>query len=230
MTALGFGQAPSVATSSCTIGHRMVTPKNPQTGPDGNFLPGQSIVQLGSALYDETTIRVIEHPMSAKDDLDAYRSTIVVTQRNMRQEYSLAQHIKYGSLYRIVEFASFCPSPDREIVYLAFETPSTGASEAFVVLQLLPEGIDFHALPEANEGRIVIRTSDPTRVELWSATGNADRTGCDAGSIIRYRIAKSRSTQLLAIIEQERRPLAIRASSLVDESRFIDPYVYPFLL
>jgi len=180
MTALGFGQAPSVATSSCTIGHRMVTPKNPQTGPDGNFLPGQSIVQLGSALYDETTIRVIEHPMSAKDDLDAYRSTIVVTQRNMRQEYSLAQHIKYGSLYRIVEFASFCPSPDREIVYLAFETPSTGASEAFVVLQLLPEGIDFHALPEANEGRIVIRTSDPTRVELWSATGNADRTGCDA--------------------------------------------------
>ena len=55
ITALSFcsqAQTPLPNVSSgCSSSHRLVTPKNPRTGPDGYFLTGQSIVQ-GRYLFD----------------------------------------------------------------------------------------------------------------------------------------------------------------------------------
>lgn len=124
-------------------------------------------------------VRVEERPRTGKD-VDSYNSTIIVQRRLERKEYALWRLIKLGSGLRLVETASFCASPDKKTVVLAFETPSVGATEGFAVIRYSSEGVDVQVLPMAEQGRIVVNKADLSRVELWSAKGSASKIDCDA--------------------------------------------------
>jgi hypothetical protein len=148
-------------------------------GADEKIVPGQIIVQLKLTLDEETLIRVVEHPHSDKDG-DNYNSTIIVQRGQERKAYEVGQLTKLGSGLRLVETASFCSSSDKKIIFLVFETSSTGASEGFAVIRYSPEGVDVQVLPTVDQGRIVVNKADLSKVELWSAKGSASEIDCDA--------------------------------------------------
>jgi hypothetical protein len=162
----------------CAESYRLVTPRNPRLGADGNILAGQATVQAKLTLDGGTTVRIVEYPRSGTD-LDSYNSTIIVQRGQEQTKYSIARLIKFGSALRLVEIASFCALPSRETIFLAFETPSTGMAEGFAVIRYSPGLVDVRAFPMANQGRIVVSKADPEKVELWSATGSASRFDCD---------------------------------------------------
>ncbi len=176
-----LAQSPtSSPVPTCENSHKTLAPKGPRMGGDGAIVPGQTVVQWKLALGGETVVRVVEHPRTEKD-MDSYNSTIIVQRGNERSEYALRKLIKLGSALRLVETASFCPSPDKKTVFLAFETPSVGASEGFAVIRYSPDGVDVQVLPTmADQGRIVVSRADLSRVELWSAKGSASEIDCDA--------------------------------------------------
>jgi hypothetical protein len=175
-----LAQAPgSSPVPGCEDSHKVLTPKMPRMGADGNIVPGQTIVQLKLTLAEGTLIRVVENPRTGKD-LDTYNSTIIVQRGEERKAYALGRLIKYGSSLRLVETASFCSSPDKKTLFLAFETPSVGAAEGFAVIQYSSGGIDVQVLPMADQGRIVVSKADLSKVELWSAKGSASKIDCDA--------------------------------------------------
>lgn len=180
MGCVALAQTPaSPAPLGCENGHKIITPKNPRMGTDGDILPGQAIVQLEIPLGKNATARVVEYPRSIKER-DSYNSTIIIQRGQERKEYALGRLIKFGSVLRLVEIASFCTAPDRGIAFLAFETPSIGAAEGFAAIRYSSETVDVQVLPIVNQGRIVVSKADPTRVELWSATGSASVIDCDA--------------------------------------------------
>jgi|YelNatPaOPRAMG01_1025707.scaffolds.fasta_scaffold16491_2 hypothetical protein len=174
-----FGQSTPSAAAPCEAGHRIITPKNPARTSDGNISAGQSIMQAQMAVGQSATVRVVEHPRSGKD-LDAYNSTVIVQNGPEKRSYPLKDLIKDGEFFRLVETARLCSSADAGTVFLAFETPSTGASEGFAVVQYSPQGITVRGLPVADEGRIVVQS--PTEVEVWTAQGGEGLGGieCDA--------------------------------------------------
>ncbi len=165
----------------CEESHRVITPRNPRVGTDGNILAGQAIVQMRLALDENTRVRVVEYPRSSKV-LDSYNSTIVIQRGQERTEYSVGRLIKHGSNLRLVEVASLCTSSfDQGKIFLAFGTPNVGAAEGFAVILYSPEAVDFQAFPVASQGRIVVNKAEPDKVELWSATGPArPLEDCDA--------------------------------------------------
>ena len=165
-------------SSDCANTHRKFAPKNPRLGDDGRFVIGQSIRQLKFPLDHETTIQVLENP-STRNNTDYYNSVVIVQRRQERKRYPLRNLITNGAFYRIVEIASFCPSPEKRMLFLAFETPSIGVSEAFAIISSAPEEVSVQAFPVAEEGRIIINKADPAKVELWSATASAHRFDCD---------------------------------------------------
>lgn len=173
------GQSTPSVAAPCEVGHRIITPKNPARATDGSISAGQSIMQARIAVGQNATVRVVEHPRSGKD-LDAYNSTIIVQDGPEKRSYPLKDLIKDGEFFRLVESARLCSSADAGTVFLAFETPSTGASEGFAVVQYSPQGITVQGLPVADEGRIVVQS--PTEVELWTAQGGEGLGGieCDA--------------------------------------------------
>jgi hypothetical protein len=180
MACVSLAQVPASATPSpCGNDHKVIAPRNPRTGTDGDILPGQRIVQLKFPLGENATLSVVEYPRSSKE-AKSYNSTIIVRRGHERKEYALTRLIKYGSGLRLVELASFCSAPDSGTVFLAFETPSIGAAEGFVVIRYSSDRIKVQALPIVDQGRIVVTKAEPNKVELWSATGRASAIDCDA--------------------------------------------------
>jgi hypothetical protein len=166
-------------TLGCTESHRLVTPRNPRLGADGNILAGRAIVQAKLILDGSTTVRIVEYPRSGTD-LDSYNSTVIIQRGQEQMKYPLARLVKGGSVLRLVEVASLCSSSDQGTVFLAFEAGSTGAAEGFALIRYSPESVDVQAFPMAYEGRIVVSKADPEKVGLWSATGSASQIDCDA--------------------------------------------------
>jgi hypothetical protein len=164
---------------TCENSHKTLAPKGPRMGADGTIVPGQAVVQWKLTLDEATVVRVVEHPRTEKD-MDSYNSTIIVQRGHERKDYALGKLIKLGSGLRLVETASFCSSPGKKTVFLAFETPSVGASEGFAVIRSSPDDVDVQVLPMADQGRIVVSRADLDRVELWSAKGSASEIECDA--------------------------------------------------
>jgi hypothetical protein len=180
MQPLLFAQSPEPShTLGCVESHRVIAPKNPRMGADGNILAGQVIVQAKLALDGSTTARIVEYPRSGAD-LDSYNSTVIIQRGQEQKKYPLERLIKGGSLLRLVEVASLCGSSDQGTVFLAFEAGSTGAAEGFAVIRYSPEAVDVLAFPMANQGRIVVTKAAPNEVELWSASGSAGGIDCDA--------------------------------------------------
>jgi len=180
MGCVSLAQAPaSPALSGCENNHKVLVPKNPRMGANANILPGQVIVQLRLTLDENTRVKVVEYPRSSKD-VDSYNSTIIIQRGQEQKEYALGRLIQPGSGLRLVEIASFCTSPDSGTVFLAFETPSIGATEGFAVIQYSAATVDVKVLPMADQGRIVVSKAEPDKVELWSATGSASVIDCDA--------------------------------------------------
>lgn len=160
--------AAAVSTPGCENAHRVVAPKNPRVGSDGEIISGQAIVQMTLALDERTTITVVDYPSVGKH-LDSYNSTIVVHRGQGIKKYSLKELVKGGEVLRLVEMARVCSSPDRGSVFLAFEAGSTGAAEGFAVVRYSPQTIEVQGLPLADQGRIVVKAAAPDQVELWSA-------------------------------------------------------------
>lgn len=163
----------------CTESHRVIAPKNPHMGTDGNILAGQVIIQAKFMLDGSTTAKIVEYPRSG-NDLDSYNSTVIIQRGHEQKKYSLERLIKGGSHLRLVEIASLCGSSNQGTVFLAFEAGSSGATEGFAVIRYSPERVDIQALPIANQGRIVVTRATPNEVELWSAFGSAGGIDCDA--------------------------------------------------
>lgn len=175
-----FAQSPEPSHNlGCEEGHRVIIPRNPRMGTDGNILAGQAIVRAKLTLDGSTTVRIVEYPRSGTE-LDSYNSTIIIQRGQEQTKYSIAQIIKFGSALRLVEIASFCASPSEGTIFLAFETPSTGMTEGFAVIRYSPEVVDVRAFPMANQGGIVVSKAEPEKVELWSAIGGASPIDCDA--------------------------------------------------
>jgi hypothetical protein len=166
-------------TLGCTESHRVIAPRKPRMGADGNILAGQAITQTKMTLDGSTTVRIVEYPRSGID-LDSYNSTIIIQRGQEQQKYALDRLIKDGSVLRLVEVASLCGSSDQGTVFLAFEAGSTGATEGFAVIRYSLGAVDVQAFPMANKGRIVVSKVKPEMVELWSATGSASQIDCDA--------------------------------------------------
>lgn len=163
----------------CVESHRVIAPKNPRMGADGNILAGQVIVQARLTLDGSTTAKIVEYPRSG-NDLDSYNSMVIIQRGQEQKKYPLERLIKGGSLLRLVEVASLCGSSNQGTVFLAFEAGSSGAAEGFAVVRYSPESVDVQALPMANQGRIVVRKATPNEVELWSASRSAGGIDCDA--------------------------------------------------
>ena len=173
-------QAPAPPPGSrCENSHKVLVPKGPRLGTDGNIVSGQTIVRLKLNLDEETAVRIEERPRSGKD-LDSYNSTIIVQRGQERKEFALGRLIKLGSGLRLVETASFCTSPDRKTIVLAFETPSVGATEGFAVIRYSSDGVEVQMLPMVEQGRIVVHKADLSKLELWSAKGGASKIDCNA--------------------------------------------------
>ncbi|MGA3052843.1 MAG: hypothetical protein ABSD63_01430 [Candidatus Korobacteraceae bacterium] len=166
-------------TIGCEESHRVIAPRNPRMGTDGNILAGQAIVQARLVLDGNTNVKVVEYPRSLKN-FDSYNSTVIIQRGQERKEYPIGRLIKFGSNLRVVEIASLCTSSNQGTVFLAFETPSVAATEGFAVIRFSPGAVDVQAFPMANQGRIVISKAEPDKVELWSATGSASQMDCDA--------------------------------------------------
>jgi hypothetical protein len=160
-----MGQSPVPVTPTCAPDHRVIAPRNP-TDLNGAIVPGQSLTQARIELGDKRSMRIVEHPQTGKD-LDAYNSTIVVQGGPKVQAYPLKDLVKFGEFFRIVETARLCSAPDAGTVFLAFEAGSTGAAEVFTVVQYSPRAVTVRGLPEADYGRIVVRS--PAEVEVWTA-------------------------------------------------------------
>jgi hypothetical protein len=163
----------------CVESHRVIAPKNPRMGTDGNILAGQVIIQAKLTLDGSTTAKIVEYPRSG-NDLDIYNSTVVFQRGQEQKKYPLERLIKGGSLLRLVEVASLCGPSNQGTVFLAFEAGSSGAAEGFAVIRYSPEAVDVQAFPMANQGRIVVTRATPNEVELWSASGSAGGIDCDA--------------------------------------------------
>jgi hypothetical protein len=157
--------------SECGIHDKLFTPTNPRMTAGGDFIAGQTIVQARMKLDANTSVRIVEYPVSSQTDLQAYNTVIVVERGQQRTRYPLSELIKFGSRFRVVEIASLCTSPQAGVVYFAFETPSTGAEEGFVAMRYSPDFLAVQGFPIANQGRIVVSKVAPYPAELWSATG-----------------------------------------------------------
>lgn len=165
-------------TPACKEEHRVIAPKNPSLTADGSIVPGQSIVQAKFSPFQNLRINVIERPRSG-EDLDTYNSTVVVEYKEKQQEYAVARLIKGGAALRLVEAASLCSSYTAGMLVLAFEAPSTGAAEGFVLVQYSAGAVDVKALPMVTQGKIVVHHSAADTIELWSTT-QSDATLCGA--------------------------------------------------
>jgi len=180
MQPLLLAQSPeSSHTLGCAESHRVIAPRNPRMGADGNILAGQAIVQAKLTLDGSTTVRIVEYPRSGTD-LDSFNSTVIIQRGQEQKKYPLGELIKDGSVLRLVEVASLCASSDQGTVFLAFEAGSTGAAEGFAVIRYSPGAVDVQAFPMVNQGRIAVSKVGPEKVELWSATGSASQIDCDA--------------------------------------------------
>jgi hypothetical protein len=169
---------PNAMTVPCRASPRIVAPKNPARTSNGSIVAGQSIVQGRIAVNETTMLEVVEYPRSQKDT-DTYSSTIII-RNGVNSQYPLKNLIKGGEFFRLVEAARLCSSANTGTVFLAFETPSTGANEAFAVIRYSPQAVSVQTLPVADQGRIVVES--PTDVELWTSDGVAGLGGieCDA--------------------------------------------------
>ena len=163
----------------CEETHRTLALRNPRLGVTDRILPGQAIVQAKLTLDADTTVRVIEYPKAGRP-LDSYNATIIVRRGQDEKRYPMGKLMKDGALFRPVELASLCRSSNQGVVFIAFETPSTGMAEGFAVIQYSPESVGVQTLPPASQGRIVVHRTVPEEIELWSATGNADIFDCNA--------------------------------------------------
>ncbi len=180
MQPLLFVQSPEPSQApGCVENHRIIVPRNPRIGADGNILAGQAIVQARLSLDGNTTVRIVEYPRSGKD-FDSYNSTIIGQRGQNQKRYPIDRLIKGGSVLRLVEVASLCGSSNQGTVFLAFEAGSTGAAEGFALIQYSPKAVDVQALPMADQGRIVVKRTMPNEVELWSALGSDGGIECEA--------------------------------------------------
>ena len=180
MQPLLLAQSPeSSHTLGCAESPRLIAPRTPRMGADGNILAGQAIVQAKLTLDGSTTVRIVEYPRSGTD-LDSFNSTVIIQRGQEQKKYPLGELIKDGSVLRLVEVASLCASSDQGTVFLAFEAGSTGAAEGFAVIRYSPGAVDVQAFPMVNQGRIAVSKVGPEKVELWLATGSASQIDCDA--------------------------------------------------
>jgi hypothetical protein len=162
----------------CVEGHRTLVPQNPRLASDGTIIPGQALVQARFTLDERTTVRFVEYPRTGRDG-DTYNSTIIIQRGQEQKRYAMGRLMKEGGLLRIVEAAIVCTASTQGSIFLAFGTFATGASEGFAVIRYSSDTVDVQVLPWAEQGRIVVHRSAPDEVELWSATGDADRFHCD---------------------------------------------------
>jgi hypothetical protein len=164
--------------SECREIHKAFAPKNSRIGPLGKLLPGQILVQARIILDSSTVVKVVEYPQSGPG-FDDSNSTIIVEQNSTKKVFRIKDLIKYGSIMRLVEYATVCNSPDDSTIFLGFDGGSTGDFEGFAVIHSSPNGIEVMTLPYALQGRIVINRSTPDELELWSAT-DSDMALCGA--------------------------------------------------
>lgn len=170
-------ELPHPQLSGCKQSHRSLVLKNPTVGENGTIIPDQRLVQAQFRPDGRTLIKVIEYPRSG-EKLDSYNSRIVIERDHERKIFSVANLVT-GRYFRVVESATLCMSDDRGAVFLAFAAGPTGATEAFIVIDLSEQGIAIQAFPTATQGRIIVKKSSPNEVQLWSAS-EAVGIDCDA--------------------------------------------------
>ena len=176
-----FAQTPAnLGQLGCKEVHLRKAPVNPRLTEDGLIVPGQVFVQLRLALDEKTIIRVLEYPRTV-DREDFWNTTIIIQSGQHQKRYPLKQIIEYGETLRVTEAATLCLPSQKQVVVLAFESPSTGASDGFCLVRYSAEFTKVEGFPPVSQGKIVIDRLTPDKAELWSASGSPDNSiECDA--------------------------------------------------
>lgn len=174
-----LAQAPFL-TYGCRTTHPAITLQNPRTDEDGLIVPGQRLLQVKFNLDPDTAVDVIEYPKSGQD-IDLFNSTVAVLRNRQEESHPLKEIIQGGDGLRIVQVAHLCASSNRGLAILAFESYATGDEEGFAIIDYDQASVHVKGVPlEVWQGRIVISTSAPDRVEVWSTTSGEEANLCRA--------------------------------------------------
>ena len=174
-----LAQATPSLTYGCGTTGQAITLQNPRRDEDGLIIPRQRLPQVKFNLDQDIAVSVIEYPQS--DDIDLFNSTVAVLRTRQEESHPLKEVIKGGDGLRIVQVAHLCASPNLGLAILAFESYATGDEEGFAIIDYNQASVHVKGIPlEVWQGRIVISTSAPDQVEVWSTTDDEEANLCRA--------------------------------------------------